>query len=157
MQLAIAWREFEVSDMEDYHAVQQAGSEYAYEQAQANTSTKSSKSDGDSKSAAKAVSSLTTPAGGYTPTTFARALLSALGAPATTANMSSLTTWEGREGGAWANTARFNPLNTTAVAVGLQRLRARQVRAGLHELAAGPAGDGADPQLQRLHTRSCPR
>jgi hypothetical protein len=121
MQLAIAWREFEVSDMEDYHAVQEAGSQYAYEESQATAPTKKSSasdSTGSDKKAAAAISSLKTPPGGYTPTTFAKALLSALGAPATSANVASLTAWEAREGGNFNNTAKYNPINTERVEPG---------------------------------------
>lgn len=52
-------------------------------------------------------------AGGITPTNFAAALLQAVGAPLSKANISSIVDWEAREGGNWKNTARFNPLNTT--------------------------------------------
>jgi cell wall-associated NlpC family hydrolase len=44
---------------------------------------------------------------------FAVALLNALGAPATQANVNSITHWEALEGGNWNNSAKFNPLNTT--------------------------------------------
>ena len=52
-------------------------------------------------------------AGGITPRNFAAALLTAVGAPLSKANISSIVDWEAREGGNWRNTARFNPLNTT--------------------------------------------
>lgn len=52
-------------------------------------------------------------AGGITPTNFATALLNAIGAPLTNANVKSIVDWEALEGGNWKNTARFNPLNTT--------------------------------------------
>lgn len=52
-------------------------------------------------------------AGGITPTSFAHALLQAIGAPLTAANVKSIVDWEALEGGNWKNTARFNPLNTT--------------------------------------------
>ena len=51
--------------------------------------------------------------GGITPTNFATALLNAIGAPLTNANVKSIVDWEALEGGNWKNTARFNPLNTT--------------------------------------------
>ena len=51
--------------------------------------------------------------GGVTPTNFATALLNAIGAPLTKANIKSIVDWEALEGGNWKNTARFNPLNTT--------------------------------------------
>ena len=49
----------------------------------------------------------------YTPTTFAEALLQAIGAPLSESNISSLKDWEAAEGGAWENTAAYNPMNTT--------------------------------------------
>jgi len=48
-----------------------------------------------------------------TPTDFAVALLSALGAPNTPTNVQALVAWMAKEGGNWHNTASFNPLNTT--------------------------------------------
>lgn len=54
-----------------------------------------------------------TGAGGITPTNFATALLAAIGAPLSKANISSIVDWEAREGGNWNNTAKYNPLNTT--------------------------------------------
>lgn len=44
---------------------------------------------------------------------WAASLLSRLGAPATDANISALTTWARFEGGHWNNSAHYNPLNTT--------------------------------------------
>lgn len=54
-----------------------------------------------------------TPTGGYTQTSWARALLTAIGAPQTHENITSILLWEQREGGNWNNTAKYNPLNTT--------------------------------------------
>lgn len=53
------------------------------------------------------------PKGGYTPVTWAKALLLALGMPRTTDNMAAIIAWEMAEGGHWYNTAYYNPLNTT--------------------------------------------
>lgn len=47
------------------------------------------------------------------PTDFADALLSALGDPVTSADVTTLVFWENHEGGNWHNDARYNPLNTT--------------------------------------------
>jgi hypothetical protein len=44
---------------------------------------------------------------------FAKMLLQGLGAPLTDQNISNITMWEGKEGGHWKNTARYNPLNTS--------------------------------------------
>lgn len=52
-------------------------------------------------------------AGINSPAGFAGALLSGLGDPQTAANLKSLVAWENMEGGAWHNSAAFNPLNTT--------------------------------------------
>jgi hypothetical protein len=52
-------------------------------------------------------------ADGITPTNFATALLNAIGAPLTKANIQSIVDWEAQEGGAFKNNAAYNPLNTT--------------------------------------------
>jgi hypothetical protein len=108
MQLALAWREFDVSDQEDYHAVQQAGAQYLDLQKQEGTKPSS---DGSN--------STSTPQGGYPNVhAWAPALLAALGDPATSDNVDSLVAWWGHEGGAgpqWGtnNLASYNPFNTT--------------------------------------------
>ena len=67
--------------------------------------------------AARAGNTLTArmiPAGSsYTAASWAAALLTAGGWPQTACNLSAVTAWERAEGGHWANSARFNPLNTT--------------------------------------------
>ena len=62
-----------------------------------------------------AVTASTTIPGGsaYTPSSWAAALLSAGGWPQTQCNLSAITSWEQAEGGNWANSATYNPLNTT--------------------------------------------
>lgn len=50
---------------------------------------------------------------GYTPTTFASAVLSGLGIGSTQQAVSDMVAWEAQEGGNWNNSAQFNPLNTT--------------------------------------------
>jgi hypothetical protein len=47
------------------------------------------------------------------PADFAAAVLAALGAPQSPANVQTLVAWEAAEGGNWHNTAWYNPLNTT--------------------------------------------
>lgn len=54
-----------------------------------------------------------TPAGGYNPQTWAKALLLALGKPVTSQAVANVVRWETAEGGNWNNAARYNPLNTT--------------------------------------------
>jgi hypothetical protein len=49
----------------------------------------------------------------YTPTSWAVALLTSGGWPRTSCNIGAITAWENAEGGNWANSARFNPLDTT--------------------------------------------
>lgn len=44
---------------------------------------------------------------------FAKMLLGGLGAQATSQAIADVMFWEGREGGNWHNTAKFNPLNTS--------------------------------------------
>jgi hypothetical protein len=117
MQLALAWREFEVSDMEDYHSVQQAAAQYIALQKQTAASKKSSSTKGSG--ASQVGSSPVTPAGGYKNITqWSPALLATLNAPNTDANMASLVGWWDHEKGAgpeWGtnNLASFNPFNTT--------------------------------------------
>ena len=54
------------------------------------------------------------PAGAYSsPSAFARALLTGLGAPQTPGNVAAVTAWVNAEGGNWHNQAAYNPLNTT--------------------------------------------
>ena len=71
------------------------------------------------------------PAGDYTPASWALALLALLGAPGTAANLTAVTAWERAEGGHWANTARFNPLNTTQPEPGSWPVNADGVQAFL--------------------------
>jgi len=63
--------------------------------------------------AASVTSLAAVPAGSVTPATWAEALLGSLGDQASPENMRALIAWERAEGGHWANSARFNPLNTT--------------------------------------------
>ena len=49
----------------------------------------------------------------YTPTSWAVALLTSGGWPRTSCNIGAITACENAEGGNWANSARFNPLDTT--------------------------------------------
>lgn len=65
----------------------------------------------------------------YTPTSFAQALLTQLGEPVTTDNVTAVTAWEGAEGGNWHNTALFNPLNTTLTEPGSRTVNSAGVRA----------------------------
>lgn len=51
--------------------------------------------------------------GNVTPQDFAAAVLRELGIKSTTASISKLVAWEKQEGGNWANSATYNPLNTT--------------------------------------------
>lgn len=64
----------------------------------------------------------------YDPTTWASALLTRLGEPATDANVSAITAWESAEGGNWNNTAHYNPLNTTYVEPGSSTMNGSGVR-----------------------------
>ena len=50
---------------------------------------------------------------GYTPSSWAAALLSAGGWPPTGCNLGAITAWEAAEGGNWENSAARNPLDTT--------------------------------------------
>jgi hypothetical protein len=56
----------------------------------------------------------------YTPVDFANAFLEAIQEPLTSQNLEAIVAWEQMEGGNWANTAKFNPMNTTLVYDGSQ-------------------------------------
>ena len=63
---------------------------------------------------APSTASITVPSGsGYTPQSWAAALLAAGGWPGTACNLGAITAWENTEGGNWNNSATYNPLNTT--------------------------------------------
>jgi hypothetical protein len=57
-------------------------------------------------------------ASSYTPASWARAFLGAIGEPETACNLAAVRAWEAAEGGAWGNSATANPLNTTYDASG---------------------------------------
>ena len=59
---------------------------------------------------------------------WASSLLSALGAPASDANVAALMTWSRFEGGHWKNSAAFNPLNTTLDRPGASSMNAVGVK-----------------------------
>ena len=56
--------------------------------------------------------------GTVTQKSWAAALLAGLGAPVTSNNLANVEAWEAQEGGNWANSAKFNPLNTKRAAAG---------------------------------------
>jgi hypothetical protein len=65
----------------------------------------------------------------YTPLSWAAALLSSGGWPRSACNLSAVTAWEAAEGGNWANTARFNPLDTTQAEPGSWSMNSVNVQA----------------------------
>ncbi|HWF25179.1 MAG TPA: phage tail tape measure protein [Solirubrobacteraceae bacterium] len=65
----------------------------------------------------------------YSPTTWAETLLSQLGDRVTSANVQALVGWEKAEGGNWANSAKYNPLNTTQTAPGATSINSVGVKA----------------------------
>lgn len=56
-----------------------------------------------------------TPAGGYSPQTWAAALVTMLGVAPTKQAIANIVSWERQEGGHWNNSATYNPLNTTEI------------------------------------------
>jgi len=52
-------------------------------------------------------------ASGFTREDFAAAVIKGLGGTPTPESISNMLMWEGKEGGNWGNTAKFNPLNTS--------------------------------------------
>jgi hypothetical protein len=65
----------------------------------------------------------------YTPASWAVALLTSGGWPRTSCNIGAITAWENAEGGNWANSARFNPLNTTEPEPGSDPMNSAGVQA----------------------------
>ena len=64
----------------------------------------------------------------YTRETFAEALLRALDYPVTKLAVQDIMSWEAAEGGNWANSARYNPLNTTEDMPGAKSINSVGVR-----------------------------
>ena len=56
---------------------------------------------------------ISVPSGGYSQASWARAFLHSGGFPDTGCNRGFVISWENAEGGNWANSARYNPLDTT--------------------------------------------
>ena len=52
-------------------------------------------------------------ASGFTQEDFAKAVITGLGGKATPQAIQDMVYWEGKEGGNWSNTAKYNPLNTS--------------------------------------------
>ena len=65
----------------------------------------------------------------YTPSSWAAALLTAGGWPRTSCNLAAVTAWERAEGGHWANSARYNPLDTTQPESGSHPMNSAGVQA----------------------------
>lgn len=65
----------------------------------------------------------------YTRTSWAHELLRRLGITPTTENTRALVVWAGAEGGHWANSAHYNPLNTTQPAAGATSMNSVGVKA----------------------------
>jgi hypothetical protein len=68
---------------------------------------------GHTPPAAVTASTVSPSGNAYTPSSWAAGLLGAGGWPQTRCNLAAVTAWEQAEGGNWANSARFNPLDTT--------------------------------------------
>jgi hypothetical protein len=68
---------------------------------------------GQSGSGAVGATGTTPPVSAETPLLWASAILAAMGWPQTKSNIDAMVAWEQAEGGAWDNTASYNPLNTT--------------------------------------------
>jgi hypothetical protein len=65
----------------------------------------------------------------YTPRSWAAALVTAGGWPRTSCNLGAIQAWERAEGGHWANSAAYNPLNTTQREPGSQSINSVSVQA----------------------------
>jgi hypothetical protein len=88
------------------------------DRAKAAAAATASPSSGSSSPPASAVNAATgasaVPSGAFAnQQSFAKALLTGLGAPLTAGNVSAVTAWVDEEGGNWKNQAAYNPLNTT--------------------------------------------
>jgi NlpC/P60 family len=75
------------------------------------------------------VATVSVPAGGYTPASWARALLAGAGYQPTACNLVAVTAWEAAEGGNWANAATYNPLNDTLPQPGSYPVNSKHVQA----------------------------
>jgi hypothetical protein len=67
--------------------------------------------------------------GDYTPQSWASTLLNRCGLPTTADNVRAIVAWEMAEGGNWANTALYNPLNTTMPEPGATSINSVGVKA----------------------------
>ena len=67
--------------------------------------------------------------GGYTPSSWAAALLGRLGIAQTKYNVHAVQRWEAQEGGNWHNRAAYNPLNTTQKMPGATSMNSAGVKA----------------------------
>jgi hypothetical protein len=65
----------------------------------------------------------------YTPASWASSLLSAGGWPQTACNLGAVQAWERAEGGNWANSAAYNPLDTTQPELASSVMNSAGVRA----------------------------
>lgn len=72
---------------------------------------------------------ITIAAGEMTPESWARAVLEAEHLPQTACNLGALEAWEAAEGGAWQNSAAYNPLNSTMPEPGSSVINSDGVRA----------------------------
>ena len=68
-------------------------------------------------------------AGGYTPLSWAKALLRDARLPSTSSNVAAIVAWEMAEGGHWYNGATYNPLDTTMPEPGATSMNSVGVKA----------------------------
>lgn len=78
--------------------------------------------------------------------TFAKSLLTGLGIPPTKTRVAIVVGWENAEGGNWANSAKYNPLNTTRNAPGAVSINSVGVK------AYRSWGEGLTQTILTLHT-----
>lgn len=81
------------------------------------------------------------PAGGdYDQTSWAKAFLTAINAPTSAANVTSVVKWENREGGNWSNKAKYNPLNTSQTMPGSVNFNTGQAGSGVQAYTSWQQG-----------------
>lgn len=85
---------------------------------------------------------------GGNPRDFAVALLNKLGAPITEENISAMMIWQKREGGAWKNSASYNPLNTSLQLDGSVNYKSKEKAKGVQAYQSW--AQGVDATYQTL-------
>jgi len=82
-------------------------------------------------------------ASGFTQEDFAKAVITGLGGTPTSQAIQDLVFWEGKEGGNWSNTAKFNPLNTSYQTAGSTNYNTGKAGSGVQAYTSWQQGINA--------------